>query len=100
MKGFTARTPPARPPLFWVGDKLFIDLLYNFDHELKVGFADIQRLLIAVPPEAILLARRLDGAELRAVLRDLGEAHAEIYARLVPSDAAGWQPRKKKGRGP
>jgi hypothetical protein len=97
MKHWTPRNHVARPPFFWLGDKLYIDLLY--DHELEVGFTDMQRLLVAVPPEALLLARRLDGAELRAVMRDLGDAHADIYARLVPSDAVRWQPPKKKGMG-
>ncbi len=98
MKRFTAKTPAARPPLFWVGDKLFVDLLYNYGHELEVGFADVQRYLVAVPPEAILLARRLDGAELRAALRDLSDAHANSYGRLVPTDAARWQQPKKQRR--
>ena len=94
MKSFTAK-PSARPPLFWVGDKLYLDLLYNFGHELEVGFADVQRCLVEVPPDAILLARRLDGKELQTVLHDLSDAHAEIYARLVPTDAARWKSSKK-----
>ena len=60
MKRFTSKTPPLRPPLFWVGDKLYLDLLFNFGHELEVGFADVQRCLVEVPPDSILLARRLD----------------------------------------
>ena len=98
MKRFKSRTPAARPPLFWVGGRLYADLLYNFTHELRVGFADVQRFLIAVPPEALLLAGRLDGAELRAALRDLHYAHEDIYGRLVPTDAARWQQPKKQGR--
>lgn len=97
MKSFKAKPPPARPPLFWVGDKLYLDLLYNFGHELEVGIADVQRCLVEVPPDAILLARRLEGTELRTVLHDLSDAHADIYARLVPSDAARWvQPKKRR----
>ena len=96
MKRFAARTPPHRPSFIWVGGQLYLDVLANFGHDLDVDFADLQRFLIAVPPGALLLARKLTPAELRMVLRDLDDAHADIYGRLVPNDQARLQPPKAR----